>query len=382
MDACPGVGMNLLEAAKANFNADNAMTDKYVGHYLKCFTGYSNDQDIRYHSASGGMVCQFLIWLLETKQIDGAVVTRFNKEKDLLVESFIATTREEIIAARSSKYAPVSLHGTATAIKQAEGSRYVVVGLPCHLQGFSKLMAIDRKLREKVVGLFGIYCSSGRSFYLTEHVFKERGIQPERLTYFQYRDEGCLGSMVARVRMEKGIRKNNISETFLYNKDEVYKERYQKYYHPLRSFFIPKRCLFCIDHFAEMGDISFGDIHIQPYIQDKIGVNSLVVRSCEWLDLLRECARQGVVTLDEISVDTLNDSQKMAKKKKGRNARFIALNKRFGGKTPEYDSLNDAKFGLHDVLDWAQNRAQQFLGSHKSLWGIVTKLKKDTSKLE
>jgi hypothetical protein len=106
------------------------------------------------------------------------------------------------------------------------------------------------------------------------------------------------------------------------------------------------------------------------------------VRSCEWLDLLRECARQGVVTLDEISVDTLNDSQKMAKKKKGRNARFIALNKRFGGKTPEYDSLNDAKFGLHDVLDWAQNRAQQFLGSHKSLWGIVTKLKKDTSKLE
>lgn len=79
--------------------------------------------------------------------------------------------------AKGSKYAPVSLHNAVAGIKAASGTKYVIVGLPCHIQGFRKLEAIDRKFRDKVLGYFAIYCSSGRTFYLTEHVFKERGIK-------------------------------------------------------------------------------------------------------------------------------------------------------------------------------------------------------------
>lgn len=379
-DVCPGLGVNLQRIAKEQFADEQTKTDKWVGHYLKCFTGHSNDEDIRYHCASGGMVSQFLIFLLEKGYIDGAVVTAFDPKNELLVRSYIAHNREEVLQAKSSKYAPVSLHGMAQAIKQENGTKYVIVGLPC-LQGFRKLEAIDRKFREKISGYFAIYCSSGRTFYLTEHVFKERGIRKKDLTYFAYRDEGCLGSLVAK--QQRGIRvANSNSETALYKEDEVYKERYQSYYHPLRSFFIPRRCLFCIDHYGELGDVCFGDIHIKPYMDDKIGVNSLVVRKQEWLDLLEEAQSEGFITLDEIPVETLNASQQMAGKKKGRNERFIVLNKRLGRVMPEYDVPLPDKTGLKTVLDYLQNRAQQFLGRHKSLWWLVSKLKKDTSHYE
>lgn len=377
-EACPGVGIDLQRIAEEQFSAPDTKCDKWIGRYLKCFVGYSNDNDIRYHCASGGMVSQFLIFLLEKGYIDGAVVTAFDPTNELLVRSYIAHNREEVLRGKSSKYAPVSLHGMAQAIKQETGSRFVIVGLPCHIQGFRKLGAIDRKFREKITGYFAIYCSSGRTFYLTEHVFKERSIRKEELSYFAYRDEGCLGSMVAVQQGENVEGSGDIGKI----KDKVYKERFQGFYHPLRSFFIPRRCLFCIDHYGELGDVCFGDIHIEPYMQDKIGINSLVVRTQKWLDLLKQAEGEGVVTLNEISAETLNSSQQMAGKKKGRNARFIALNKRIGRVVPVYDVVLPQKIGIKTVVDYAQNRAQQFLGNHKSLWWLVSLLKKDTSNLK
>ena len=375
--ACPGLGVGLVCLAD-KYQSETTCHNKMVGRSEKCFTGYSNDFEVRYHSASGGMVSQFLIWLLENKKIDGAVVTRFDQENSLLVKTFIATTREDIIAARSSKYAPVTLNRAVQDIKAASGSRYVIVGLPCHIQGLRKLMEIDKKLRDKVVGLFGIYCSCGRSFYMTEQVFKERGIPKDKITYFQYRDEGCLGKMVVKVPEGDAntIRViNNNSESVLSNEVRSYKEHYQSYYHPLRSFFIPRRCLFCIDHYAELSDISFGDIHIKPYSDDKIGVNSIIVKNKTWLSLLEECQKAGAIYLDEVPFKTISDSQKMSFKKKGRNGAFINIGKKLGWVVPQYDVDYLRQPTMHDWLDYVQNRGQQFLGRHKALWPLIIKLK-------
>lgn len=375
--ACPGLGVGLVCLAD-KYQSETTCHNKMVGRYEKCFTGYSNDFEVRYHSASGGMVSQFLIWLLENKKIDGAVVTRFDQENSLLVKTFIATTREDIIAARSSKYAPVTLNRAVQDIKAASGSRYVIVGLPCHIQGLRKLMEIDKKLRDKVVGLFGIYCSCGRSFYMTEQVFKERGIPKDKITYFQYRDEGCLGKMVVKVPEGDAntIRViNNNSESVLSSEVRSYKEHYQSYYHPLRSFFIPRRCLFCIDHYAELSDISFGDIHIKPYSDDKIGVNSIIVKNKTSLSLLEECQKAGAIYLDEVPFKTISDSQKMSFKKKGRNGAFINIGKKLGWVVPQYDVDYLRQPTMHDWLDYVQNRGQQFLGRHKALWPLIIKLK-------
>lgn len=362
-DICPGIGVNLVQIAKEQFRSVEIKEDEFIGRYLKCFSGYSNDYDIRYHSASGGMVSQFLIWLLEHDKIDGAVVTKFDKDASLLVSSYIATNKDEVIAARSTKYAPVTLNHAVEDIKKAAGNRYVIVGVPCHIEGFRKYSKIDKVFKNKVIGYFALYCSSGRSFYLTEYVFKTRGIDRDKLKYFQYRDEGCLGSMVTK------------TET------EITKEPFQSYYHPLRSVFVPRRCTMCIDHYGELGDVSFGDIHIEPYINDIIGVSSLIVRNPLFLEYLLGAEKDGTVTLDEISVELLNRSQPMSSVKKYRNNAFIGFNYFFGRIAPSYDSSPCDGKRFRWFISYIHTNIQQFIGRHKSLWCLIPLIKGKSPKI-
>jgi len=348
--------------AQQAFQDEGTQSDKFVGSFLKCFTGHSNDYEIRFHSASGGMVSQMLVWLLEKHYIDGAFVTSFDKNSPLLVRSYLATTPEDILKARSSKYAPVTLNRAIAEIKQAPGSRYVIVGLPCHIEGFRKYEKLDRRFREKIAAYFAVYCSSGRSFYLTEYVFRERQIDPGKLTYFAYRDKGCLGKMVAQ---GEGI---------------DHEERFQDFYQPLRSFFVPHRCCLCIDHYGELGDVSFGDIHIDPYIADTIGVNSLVVRTRQCLDWLTQAKAEGVITLDEIPVSLVNKGQIMARVKKGRNAAFVRFDRKRGKKVPVYDDLpHNGKTGKW-LVSYLHTGAQRFIGSHKWMWWAIRLFKGKAAK--
>lgn len=377
LKACPGLKVDFNHLAE-RYLPNPTHYDKMVGNYEKCFVGHSNTPKVRFHSASGGMVTQFLIWLLENKKIDGAIVTKFDKNNPYLVRTIIANTPEDIISGRSSKYSPVSLHDAAQNIKNADGTKYVVVGLPCHIHGMRKLMEIDSKLRNKVVGLFGLYCSCGRSFNMTEFVFKERGININDISYFQYRDEGCLGDMVVKMpgSAANTIRfTNSNSESVLYDNEVIYKEHFQSYYHPLRSFFIPFRCNLCIDHYAELADVSFGDIHIKPYSEDKIGINSIIVKNKNWLPLLKECRDYGAISLDEIPFQTISDSQRMSFKKKGLNGAYINICRKLGRLVPQYDVDYLRQPTMRDWVDFVQTRVQQFLGKHKSLWWLVKILK-------
>ena len=361
IDSCPGVGINLIEYAQNLFDVAGAHKDKFIGFYRNCYVGYSNDYDLRYHSASGGSLSQFLIWLLENDKIDGAVVSKFDKSEPMKVKTIIAKTREDIVSAKGSKYAPTTLGNVLSELKNEKGSRFVVVGVPCQIEGLRKLMSLDKKLSSKVCGLFSVFCSGSRSFYFTEYVMKERNIDLEKIDYLAYRDNGCLGGLV--------VKGNGVD----------FYEDYQSYCHPLRSFFIPRRCVLCADHFGELSDVSFGDIHIEPYKNDRIGVNSIVTRNSVWDDLLIQAKRSGALSLGTLNPETLLNSQVMAKVKKKRNIVFCKILKAIGRKAPEYGTDYGVRVNIKSLLDFLQMRFQQFVGQHKKLWWIISLLKAKVS---
>lgn len=355
-DVCPGLGFCLKEESQKVFEPD-LQDDRLVGRYLKTYVGYSCDVDLRYHAASGGLITQFLIWLLDHNEIDGAVVTRFDKNSDYKVSTFIATTREELLSAKGSKYSPVTMSGIIRQLKAAEGQKYVVVGLPCHIQGFRKAEKKDLLLKNKIIGYFSIFCSSSRSFFFTEYLMKERNIALEKVEYLAYRDRGNQGGLVIQ------------GDNFDYYQD------YRKYCHPLKSIFVPRRCLFCADHFGEMADLSFGDINIKPYNEDRIGINSLIVRNSLWETKLLEAVEFGVIALDMVDIDVINKSQPSAKMKKGRNLNFVRLLGGVGRKVPEYDIMASTNMSIKIVIQYAMNRMQQYIGRHKGLWPIIKIIK-------
>jgi coenzyme F420 hydrogenase subunit beta len=93
-----------------------------LGNYTNCYLGYANDHNIRYNSASGGLVTALLIYALEQGLIDGALVTRMKRDSPLEPEPFIARTREEIISARGSKYCPAPANVALREILESNGS--------------------------------------------------------------------------------------------------------------------------------------------------------------------------------------------------------------------------------------------------------------------
>ena len=91
---------------------------------------------------------------------------------------------------------------------------------------------------------------------------------------------------------------------------------YPEYWLGMKGFFNVPRCSLCIDHFGELADVCFGDIHVGAYINDHVGVNSIVSRSNDWTKILQEAMTEGYLHLDEISCDIIKSSQVYAMKQK------------------------------------------------------------------
>jgi len=361
-EVCPGKGVMLNEKGKEHFGGQAGIDyNKYCGYWLSSYTGYSSEQDIRYHSASGGMVTSFLIWLLEKKVIDGAVVVRYKKDNPFEPEPYIATTKEEVLCTRGSKYLVLSYDKVVKEIETFHG-KLVVVGLPCQIQGLRNLAEKNRHIREHIIGYFSIYCSLNKTKHSMDYYLEKYRIKKDDVGYFSFRDDGCLGYM-KYVSMDGEV---------------IKKIPYLSFWYGTHSFFQNRRCLLCADHYGELADISFGDINIEPYNYDKVGISSMVVRSNVWENLLKESGKDGHIALKDCPIEDVIKSQGYAKSfKKGVGIQsYIKRRKLLGESVPKYDVEFDGKPTLRNYIGVLMKGVMIWIGSHKSLWFIINMLDK------
>jgi coenzyme F420 hydrogenase subunit beta len=161
-----------------------------------------------------------------------------------------------------------------------------------------------------------------------------------------------------------------------HNDRRLVKIYYRDYYHSIRSFFKPKRCLSCVDHYGELADLCFGDIQVGEYKNDDIGVNSLVVRNTKFDNLLKEASQSGELKIDQISKDIVNESQKTMLRHKRKISKIVMdLDKVFGRKVPICDVEFENGASLKDYISVFIIKLQLVVGRHKLLWFIIDKLK-------
>ena len=356
-DICPGKGVELQQLSEKLFSEQDAVEyNRYCGYYVNSYIAHSNNEDIRFHSASGGVVTQFLLYLLRTKVIDGALVVRYQNDDPLQPEPFIATTEAEILSSRGSKYLVLSYDKVLYDLERFDGS-IVVVGLPCHIQGIRQLASRKKQFQKKIIGYFAIYCSLTKTKLSMDFYLWRYGLKKESIGRFSFRDDGCLGYM--KVESKSG--------------GLLKKVKYEKYWHGTHSFFINDRCSICVDHFGELADISFGDIHIDPYKKDTIGISSVITRSSKWDKILKESANMGDIMLQEVAVDEVIKSQPYAKiRKKGTGVKCYMRLRSFMGKTnPVYDVENKSKLSVKTYSIEIINAIMRRLGKYRIVWPII-----------
>ncbi len=315
---CPGHLVEFDELNKLVFN--KTPEDTLLGNFLRCYVGHATNFETRWRGASGGLVSALLVFALQEKIIDGALVTRMNKEKPLEPEAIIAKSAHEILEAAGSKYCPSP---TGTAIKEILNvdGKYAFVGLPCHIHAIRKMEKNNKKLKNRIVLHLGLLCLYSPTFTGTNVLLKKMGVSKNEVDKLSYRGEGWPGNVVIKMRNggEKRLPSTE-ARSILFS-----------------GFFIPWRCTMCCDGTSELADLSFGDAWLRETSGDKIGSSLIISRNEIGENLLQVAKSKGIIRIQEISRDKVLKAcgRIITFKKKQIMARFKLLNL-IGKKHPEY----------------------------------------------
>lgn len=317
-NACSG-GVFHFPEYRGIFFKDTPSSHPYTGPYSALFIGYASDPPLRAAGASGGILSTLLIYLLEQKRIEGAVVTRMSPEKPWLTEPFIATTREEILQGAQSKYILTSVNEMLDRM-EIFGGPLAYVGLPGQVQSIRKLQAAKDPSVQHIRYIFGPFFGNTLHFSSIRSFLRSHGEKDHRLIrklYFRYGE--WPGNM--RVEMENG----RVIEM---------KKFHANYLIP---FHIVKNSLYCTDFTNEFTDISGGDAWAPVYEERGMGYSLVIGRSGKGAELLEEMEKAGWLTLSPVSLKECIDmhSHGYDFKKRGSFIR-IRFRKRMFREVPDY----------------------------------------------
>lgn len=333
--ACPGHEFDYAHFSCRLFGKlpENAV----LGSCLETYAGCATDRDVLQLSQSGGFVSTLLLYCLEKGLIDGAVVTRWQADNPLRPETYIARTRDEVLAAVGSKYYPAPAASILRALTAAPG-RFAFVGTSCQIQGLRKAEELIPRLSGKIALYVGLHCLGVFTYHFHGQILHKMRLRETDVAVFRDRDDtwrGWPGDM--RIVDRCGA---------VHDLD-----RHNSRMWP-RSYFTSWRCLLCFDKANEFSDVSCGDCRI-PGEGDRAarewghdmrsGLSDIVVRTERARRLVARLVADGRLVLNAVDPDAVARDLGVAGKKLGLN-RFRTVAALFRSGFPEYG----VRFGVPD----------------------------------
>ncbi|WP_461833230.1 Coenzyme F420 hydrogenase/dehydrogenase, beta subunit C-terminal domain [Desulfothermus sp.] len=217
-----------------------------IGRVLSSRSVRAIDENIRNNATDGGAVTALLLYLFDTGQINGAIVTK--KVGKFERVPHLATTREEIINSAgfffetshgihnfSKRYSEVATVEAFQTLRKKGLSRVALVASPCQILAFRKMELLGITPSESIRFCLGLFCSG--NFEFNE---QNRKILGEKFN-FSWDD----------------VEKINI-------KEELYitLKSGEKLTIPLNELDFMKKyaCKLCLDYTAQFSDLSFGGL--------------------------------------------------------------------------------------------------------------------------
>ncbi|NOU45793.1 MAG: hypothetical protein HOO86_01880 [Bacteroidales bacterium] len=316
--ACSGKNFNFPEFQKRLF-PDVQHFHNFIGAYQRIGIGFAKDQEIREKGASGGIITAVLIWLLDKKMIDGAVVLGMDAKEPWLTQAFIATSREQILEAAQSKYIISSTNDILPQIEAFKGN-LAFVGLPGQVQSIRKLQQIGHVSVQHIKYIFGpfygntLHFSSIKSFLKT---YKADTYENITKLYFRY------GEWPGNMRIE--LKSGRVIEL---------KKFHANYLIP---FHILRNSLYCTDFTNEFTDLSGGDAWAPVYEERGKGFSMIISRSEKGDEILSRMVADGAIEFNQIEENEAIDmhSHGYDFKKRGSFIR-IKFRKWLGKSIPDY----------------------------------------------
>ena len=302
------------------------------GHFEEASITYATDKDIRYHSSSGGLVTGLLLSMLESKEIDGALVVTSDENIPWKGKPIIARNKADLIASLKSKYAISPTNVAFQEIIEKEG-RYAIVGLPCQIHGFQKAARLNKKLKDRVVLSIGIFCHAAVEHEPMKWIWENEIPNKGKVKRYIPREGKHPGTPY--VEYEDGK-----MEPVYFPKSKTYRPSSTEMLNVLYRLYTPERCMTCYDSTAEFADIAVGDPWMAPPeegIDFYQGYSFTLARTEAGKAAIQRAEERDDVKVVRIREDQARASNiMMAYEKRNRAFRIIETRKRQGLAIPDY----------------------------------------------
>lgn len=251
-----------------------------IGPALAVRTGYASNPDIRRSGASGGVMTAVLLHLLQTGQIEGAVVVRQGIPTPEKASAVVATSPEEIRAAAQSVYIPVPVLQRLHDLQP--GKRYAMTCLPDEAAQLRYLQHRDYPPAQQIKFLLGPYTGTALRSEAIRALLRMHGVpDQDPITSLQWRAGEWPGHLEISLASGRVVRSKKV------------------YYNFLIPFYITRASLFSMDFANEFCDLSVGDAW-SPAFEAMGGGHSVVVtRSPEMEAVIQAMSAAGELTLQD-----------------------------------------------------------------------------------
>ena len=340
-----------------NSTFENTDTSTPVGTFKSAWLGFSTDEALRKRAASGGAVTAILKYLLNSKQIDGAIVCRSHfVDGKFEHDVFLAENEDDLKTSQSSKYFDIPISRGLNLIREFDG-KVAIVGLPCQINSITKRAGKNAELAEKIVCRISLFCGHNSKVDLIENVWKKRNIKPEELESFTYRQGHWRGEMVAKF-------KDGREDRFPFQQFSNYQNLH------ILSL---ERCLNCFDHMGYYSDISAGDTWSGKMKHESIKHSVALARTDRGDKILKAMIDQGLFEASPMSRRDVYLSQKRSINYHYAIAARAKIAKMFGFKIKD---RTEAPHRIRDLLGAAIVLANHRISKNKKLLKFFMSLPK------
>lgn len=300
---CPGYGISYYKMYRQTFGVSGMGVD-YLGHFKAAFVAASTNEKVRSESSSGGLVTELLLFLLDCKRIDGAIVTKMDETNPSRTKTFIARTAREVLQARQSKYTISSTNIALSEVMKNPG-RYAYVGLPCQIQGLRQWTHFNKKISQRIKYVIGLFCLTSLETNTIDELCRVNQLNLSQLKDFQFREGLWPGNIYAVMR---GYSKQKLHYS-------NFKDGAINY---LTKMYPPKRCQLCTDGTAEFADIAVADSWmLNQYGKFAYPATTMVMaRSIHGQKLIQEANQHNRIHLTKIYHDDLYHTYSTLEKNK------------------------------------------------------------------
>lgn len=322
---CPG---RALGHGPRPVGADESLWEGW-GPVLEVWEGYAADPEIRFAASSGGAATALALHGIESGALHGVLHIRARDDIRYLNETVLSRSRDELLAATGSRYAPASPGDGLGMVTEAPGPS-VMIGKPCDVAGARMAADRDPALDEKLGLTIAIFCAGTPNVHATVEMIRELGVDPEAVESVRYRGNGWPGQAV--------VTGTNAAEPV--EGSASYERSWGEMLQQHRQW----RCYVCIDHSGEFADISVGDPWYREIEPDDPGQSLVIVRTERGRRFLRDARAAGHLHLERVDNDLLPRSQpNLLETRGGVWGRIVAL-RLAGVPVPRYTNM--ATFGI------------------------------------